>query len=98
MAELKDMLYKVSITSTSGDMNVDVKGICFDSRKVQPGFLFIAIKGTQSDGHGFIGTAVAGGVAAVIAEKLPDELNSLVTYVTVKDTSLALGLIAANFY
>jgi UDP-N-acetylmuramoyl-L-alanyl-D-glutamate--2,6-diaminopimelate ligase len=98
MAELKDMLYKVSITSTSGDMNVDVKGICFDSRKVQPGFLFIAIKGTQSDGHGFIGTAVAGGVVAVIAEKLPDELNSLVTYVTVKDTSLALGLIAANFY
>jgi UDP-N-acetylmuramoyl-L-alanyl-D-glutamate--2,6-diaminopimelate ligase len=98
MAELKDMLYKVSITSTSGDMNVDVKGICFDSRKVQPGFLFIAIKGTQSDGHGYIGTAVAGGVAAVIAEKLPDELNSLVTYVTVKDTSLALGLIAANFY
>jgi UDP-N-acetylmuramoyl-L-alanyl-D-glutamate--2,6-diaminopimelate ligase len=98
MTELKDMLYKVSITSTSGDMNVGVAGICFDSRKARPGFLFIAIKGTQSDGHGFIGAAVSSGVAAVVAEKLPDELKGNVTYVTVKDSSLALGLIAANFY
>jgi UDP-N-acetylmuramoyl-L-alanyl-D-glutamate--2,6-diaminopimelate ligase len=98
MAELKDILYKVSITSTSGDMNVDVKGICFDSRKAKPGFLFIAIKGTLSDGHAFIGAAVAGGAGAVVAEKLPDELKDNVTYVSVKDTSLALGMIAASFY
>jgi UDP-N-acetylmuramoyl-L-alanyl-D-glutamate--2,6-diaminopimelate ligase len=54
MAELKDILYKVPITATSGNMNAEVKGICFDSRKVQPGYLFIAVKGTQSDGHEFI--------------------------------------------
>jgi UDP-N-acetylmuramoyl-L-alanyl-D-glutamate--2,6-diaminopimelate ligase len=98
MAELKDMLYKVSITSTSGDMNVDVKGICFDSRKARPGFLFVAVKGTQSDGHGFIGAAISGGAVAVIAEKLPEEMKGDVTYVTVKDSALALGFIAANFY
>ena len=98
MAELKDLLYKVSITSTSGDMNVDVKGICFDSRKARPGFLFIAIKGTQSDGHAFIGAAASAGAVAIVAEKLPDELKGSVTYVTVKDTGLALGFIAATFY
>lgn len=98
MAELKDVLYKVSITSTSGDMNLDVKGVCFDSRKVRPGFLFIAIKGTVSDGHAFIGAAVSSGAAAIVAEKFPDEMNNKVTYVSVKDASTALGLIAANFY
>src|SRR5688572_1398217 len=98
MAELKDMLYKVSITSTSGDMNVNVTGICFDSRKAKPGFLFIAIKGKLSDGHLFIGAAVSNGAVAVVAEKLPDELKGTVTYTTVKDSALALGFIAANFY
>jgi UDP-N-acetylmuramoyl-L-alanyl-D-glutamate--2,6-diaminopimelate ligase len=98
MAELKDILYKVSITSTSGDMNIEVKGICFDSRKSRPGFLFIAIKGTQSDGHAFIGAAVNGGAAAVVAEVLPEELKDNVTYVSVKDSSLALGMIAASYY
>jgi hypothetical protein len=49
MPELKDILYKVSLTSSRGNMNVDVKGICSDSRKARQGFLFIAVKGTQMD-------------------------------------------------
>jgi len=98
MAELKDVLYKVSITSTSGDMNLDVKGICFDSRKARPGFLFVAIKGALSDGHAFIGSAISLGASAVVVTKFPDELNNNVTYVSVKDTGVALGLIAANFF
>ncbi len=98
MAELKDILYKVHITSTSGNMNVEVKGICFDSRKVQTDFLFIAIKGTQSDGHAFIEKAVGLGAVAVVAETLPASISDKVTYVTVKDSSKALGIIAANFY
>jgi UDP-N-acetylmuramoyl-L-alanyl-D-glutamate--2,6-diaminopimelate ligase len=98
MAELKDILYKVHITSTSGSMNVDVKGICFDSRKVKPGYLFIAVKGTQSDGHAFIEKAVADGAVAVIAEKLPESISDNITYVTVKDSAKALGVVAGNFY
>ena len=98
MAELKDILYKVHITSTSGDMNVDVKGICFDSRKVEPGFLFIAVKGTQSDGHEFITKAVASGAIAVLGEKLPESISDKTTYVTVKDSAKALGIVAGNFY
>ncbi len=98
MGELKDILYKVHITSTSGSMTAEVKGICFDSRKVQPGFLFIAIRGLQSDGHGFIEKAIASGAVAVVAEKLPDIISEKTTYVTVKDSAKALGIIASNYY
>lgn len=98
MAELKDILYRVHITSTSGGMSVDVKGICFDSRKVKPGFLFIAVKGTQSDGHAFIEKSVADGAVAIIAEKLPESISDKITYVTVKDSAKALGIVAGNFY
>lgn len=98
MAELKDILYKVHITSTSGSMNTEVKGICFDSRKVQPGFLFIAVKGTQSDGHAFIEKAIGSGAIAIVAETLPDSISDKVTYVTVKESAKALGIIAGNFF
>lgn len=98
MAELKDILYKVHITSTSGSMNVEVKGVCFDSRKAQPGSLFIAVKGTQSDGHAFIDKAISGGAIAVVAEKLPDTLSENITYVAVKDSAKALGVIVGNYY
>jgi UDP-N-acetylmuramoyl-L-alanyl-D-glutamate--2,6-diaminopimelate ligase len=98
MAELKDILYKAPITSTSGNMSVEVKGICFDSRKVQPGYLFIAVKGTQSDGHEFISKALADGAIAVVVEKLPEAISDKITYVTVKDSAKALGIIACNFY
>jgi len=79
-------------------MNVDVKGICFDSRKVRPGYLFVAVKGTQSDGHAFIEKSVADGAIAIIAEKLPESISDKITYVTVKDSAKALGIVAANFY
>jgi UDP-N-acetylmuramoyl-L-alanyl-D-glutamate--2,6-diaminopimelate ligase len=96
--ELKDILYKVHITSASGDMAVDINGICSDSRKVLPGFLFVAIKGTQSDGHTFIETAISMGAIAIIAEKLPELNVPNVTYVTVKESGNALGVVASNFY
>lgn len=98
MAELKDILYKVHITSTSGSMTVEVKGICFDSRKTKSGFLFVAVKGTLSDGHLFMEKAVASGAIVVVAEKLPERISDNVTYVTVKDSAQALGIIAANYY
>ena len=98
MVELKDIVYKVHLTSTSGNMNAEVKGICFDSRKAQPGFLFIAIKGTLSDGHAFIEKAVSQGAIGVVAENLPAHISDKVTYVTVKDSAKALGVIASNFY
>jgi UDP-N-acetylmuramoyl-L-alanyl-D-glutamate--2,6-diaminopimelate ligase len=96
--ELKDILYKVSLTSGSGDMTVDVKGICFDSREVKPGFLFVALKGTQSDGHQYISKALSLGAVAVVCEVLPDVVPDNVTIVTVKNSAQALGVIASNFF
>ncbi|MCB0493544.1 MAG: UDP-N-acetylmuramoyl-L-alanyl-D-glutamate--2,6-diaminopimelate ligase [Cyclobacteriaceae bacterium] len=98
MHELKDILYKVNITSASGDMGISLKGIAFDSRKVKEGFLFVAVKGTQSDGHEFIKAAIQKGATAIVCEKLPETLSTNITYVTVKDSAKALGTIAANFY
>jgi UDP-N-acetylmuramoyl-L-alanyl-D-glutamate--2,6-diaminopimelate ligase len=98
MAELKDILYKVSLTSASGNMNVSVSGICFDSRKVKPGYLFVAVKGTQADGHQFIPKAVEMGANAIVCETLPETIYEKATYVTVKNSAQSLGVITANFF
>jgi UDP-N-acetylmuramoyl-L-alanyl-D-glutamate--2,6-diaminopimelate ligase len=98
MASLKDILYKVSLTSSFGNMDVDVKGICFDSRKVQPGFVFVAVKGTLSDGHQFITKALDLGASMIVCEKLPDTVRENATYVTVKDSAAALGVMASNYF
>lgn len=98
MAELKNILYKVSLKSSYGSMEADVKGISFDSRKVQPGFLFVAVKGSTSDGHAFISKAVELGATVIVCEQLPEAVNENITYVAVKDSAQALGIISANFF
>jgi UDP-N-acetylmuramoyl-L-alanyl-D-glutamate--2,6-diaminopimelate ligase len=98
MAALRDILYKVNITSTSGNMDVEVKGIAFDSRKVKQGFLFVAIKGHQTDGHEFVEKAVGSGATVIVCEKLPEAISDTNTYVSVKGSAKALGIIASNFY
>lgn len=98
MAELRDILYKVSLVSASGDMTMDIKSVCFDSRKVDNGALFVAVKGTQVDGHEFIANAIKQGAIAIVCQNLPEEIHPDVTYVAVKDSAAALGIIASNFY
>ena len=98
MAELKDILYKVSLKSSYGDMNAVITGICFDSRKVKNGFLFVAVAGTTSDGHNFIPKAIELGASVIVCENLPEGINEKITYVAVKDSAQALGIIASNFY
>jgi UDP-N-acetylmuramoyl-L-alanyl-D-glutamate--2,6-diaminopimelate ligase len=95
--ELKDILYKVPLTSSYGDMTTVVKGICSDSRRAQEGFAFVAVKGTQSDGHDYIDKAISLGSKVIICQKMPATVNESVTYVTVKDSAVALGIIASNF-
>jgi UDP-N-acetylmuramoyl-L-alanyl-D-glutamate--2,6-diaminopimelate ligase len=97
MAELKDILYKVSLTAAYGDMNVSVTGVTSDSRQVQPGYVFVAVRGTQTDGHQFITKAVELGASAVVCETLPETIYEKTTFVTVKDSAQSLGIIAANF-
>ncbi len=98
MAALKDILYKVSLKSVSGNMETEVKALAFDSRKVEAGTAFVAVKGTQVDGHEFIGTAIEKGAVAVICEELPEQPNENIAFVQVQDSSKALGFMASNFF
>lgn len=95
---LNDILYKVNLTSVSGNMSRQVNSVCFDSRKVNEGSLFVAVRGTQVDGHGFIEKAIELGAIAIICEEMPILPHPDVTYVEVKNSSAALGVIASNFY
>jgi len=94
----KDILYKVAIEAVHGSTDVAVHAIHFDSRKIESNDVFVAIKGTLSDGHSFIDKAISLGATVVVCEDLPDNLLSQITYVQVKDTNAALAHLATNFY
>jgi UDP-N-acetylmuramoyl-L-alanyl-D-glutamate--2,6-diaminopimelate ligase len=98
MKILKDILYKVSLTSTMGDMERAVDSIVFDSRQVVRDSAFVAIAGTQVDGHEYIATAIEKGASVIIGEKLPESLLPGVTYVQVANSAKALGIMASNFF
>lgn len=98
MKILKDILYKVPMEAVSGSTSVTVNAIQFDSRKVELNDVFVAIRGTLSDGHKFIDTAVNNGALAVICEELPSNIVNEVTYVQVANSQTALAYMAANYY
>lgn len=98
MKILKDILYGVSLKQVSGSTDQEVASICFDSRKAEPGALFIAVKGTISDGHDFIAKAIDLGATAIICESFPDTRRNGVCYFLVDDSAKSLGVIAANFF
>lgn len=98
MATLQHILYRVRIVSVAGSTETEVKDVQIDSRLVSPGSCFIAVRGTVSDGHDFISTAVEKGAIAIVCEELPVELNKNVQYVTVVNSAIAAGIIAHNFY
>ncbi|NJN27393.1 MAG: UDP-N-acetylmuramoyl-L-alanyl-D-glutamate--2,6-diaminopimelate ligase [Cyclobacteriaceae bacterium] len=97
MKLLKDILYKVSLTATSGDMNIPVASVHFDSRKVAKGDVFVAVAGTQVDGHQFIQKAIAQGAVAIVCEHAMDAQPG-VAVVQTESSSKALGIIASNYY
>jgi UDP-N-acetylmuramoyl-L-alanyl-D-glutamate--2,6-diaminopimelate ligase len=94
----KDILYKVAIEAVHGSTDVTVNAIHFDSRKIESNNVFVAIKGTLSDGHSFIDKAISLGASVIVCEALPVNLLSQITYVQVKDTNEALAHLATNFY
>lgn len=95
---LKDILYKVAIDAVQGSTDVEVNNIHFDSRKIKSNDVFVAIRGTVSDGHSFIDKAVSLGASVVVCEELPTEIVSQITYVKVNDTNEALAHLATNWY
>jgi len=95
---LKDILYKVGLLEVKGDMLQTVSNIAVDSRIVTAGDLFVAVRGTLTDGHKYIEQAIEKGATSVVCEEMPEETADGITFMRVKDSSLALGIIAANFY
>ena len=95
---LKDILYGVSLSAVSGSTNVMVNSIVFDSRKVELDDVFVAIKGTVTDGHKYIEQVVAAGAKAIICEELPSVMVNGVVYVEVDNGNKALAIMASNYY
>lgn len=96
--KLDVLLKNIEPVYISGETEKDIAGINTDSRAVKPGDLFVAVKGTQADGHAYIGKAVAQGAVAVVCEALPEEQSEGVTYVQVADSESAVGRLATAFY
>jgi UDP-N-acetylmuramoyl-L-alanyl-D-glutamate--2,6-diaminopimelate ligase len=98
MTTFADILYRAGITEVVGHTKIEVKGITADSRLVESGFCFVAVSGTQVDGHKFISKAVQQGATAIICETLPEHLEEDVTYAVVSNSAKALGIAAGHFY
>jgi UDP-N-acetylmuramoyl-L-alanyl-D-glutamate--2,6-diaminopimelate ligase len=98
MKVLKDILYKVAIEAVKGPTDIAINKIEFDSRKIELNDVFVAIKGSLSDGHTFIDKALELGATAVICETFPERIVNGVTYIQVNSSNEALAFLSANFY
>jgi UDP-N-acetylmuramoyl-L-alanyl-D-glutamate--2,6-diaminopimelate ligase len=95
---LKDLIYRVSLVSISGHTDVETTSIAFDSRMVEKGNVFVAVKGVSSDGHQYIQQVIDKGITQIVCEDLPEKIVEGVTFVQVKDSSEALGIMSSNFF
>ena len=96
--KLSELLKNVKVITSQGDMDIEIKDVNIDSRKIGNGHLFIAMKGTQVDGHKFINKAIELGASAILLEDMPEELNEKVSYVQVASTEEEAGKVATMFY
>lgn len=98
MKQLQDLLYQVPLLEIKGELNRLAVDFTADSRQVQNGWLFVAVRGTQTDGHQYIDQALGKGATIIVCEELPPALDAAVTYVRVRSSAEALAYIAANYY
>lgn len=98
MKLLRDILYGVRIDDVVGNTNVAIDSMTMDSRRVGNFSLFVAVKGTQTDGHEYIAQAVEKGAVAIICQEIPKNRYEKATYVCVQNSAEAMGILASNFY
>ncbi|MCG1036105.1 UDP-N-acetylmuramoyl-L-alanyl-D-glutamate--2,6-diaminopimelate ligase [Polaribacter sargassicola] len=98
MRNLKDILYQVAIQQVFGITDVVVNNIVFDSRKIELNDVFVAQKGVTVDGHLYIDKAIGLGAKVIVCEDFPSDKKEGITYVEVKDSNVALAIMASNFY
>ena len=96
--KLEYILKSINVIETIGCINQEISGIQIDSRQIESGHLFVAVKGTQTDGHAYINKAIEKGASAIVCEMLPEELKKDVTYIKVMDTEDSVGKLATAFY
>jgi UDP-N-acetylmuramoyl-L-alanyl-D-glutamate--2,6-diaminopimelate ligase len=96
--KLSELLKHVEVLNVLGDIDVEITGVNIDSRRIEGHHLFVAIPGTQTDGHQYIPKAIELGAAAILCEHLPSECTTGITYVTVASTEDAVGKVATMFY
>ena len=96
--KLNELLKNITPIKIIGNDDVEITGVNIDSRRIKTGHLFVAMKGTQVDGHLFIGKAIELGAISVLCEDLPEVLQKGITYVQVESTEDAVGKVATLFY
>jgi UDP-N-acetylmuramoyl-L-alanyl-D-glutamate--2,6-diaminopimelate ligase len=96
--KLIELLKNVNVLNTYGDTGVEITGVNIDSRRIEAGHLFVAIPGTQTDGHKYIPKAIELGAAAILCEQMPEEQAEGVTYVVVESTESVVGIVATHFF
>ena len=96
--KLIELLKNVEVLNTFGETEVEITGVNIDSRRIEAGHLFVAIPGTQTDGHKFIPKAIELGAAAILCERMPEEHAEGVTYVVVEFTESVVGIVATHFF
>lgn len=95
---LKDLLKNIKPLRIEGNENTGITGVNIDSRRIEKGHLFAAIKGTQADGHNYIDKAIELGATAILCEDMPEKLKPGITYIQVTSTEEATGNVATTFY
>ncbi len=95
--KLSELIEEITPHAVVGSPGVEVSSLAFDSRKVEKGSLFFAIRGTQADGHDFIDAAIGNGAVAVVCDRLPEDTTGA-TYVQAADTAQAMAVMASTFW
>ena len=98
MAGINEIIRGVKVSLVTGESNPVINNIEFDSRKVTAGTLFVAVKGTRTDGHDFINGAIESGASAIICEVLPGKTNKNICWIETDDSAEALGIVSSNFF
>jgi len=98
MIALKDILYKVEPITILGDSNRNINQLQFDSRKVAQDDVFIAVNGTQVDGHKFIDSCIKAGATCIVCEDIPENTPENICFIQVSNSAKTLGIMASNFY
>ena len=94
--KLEEIIKNIQIKQQTGDVSKDIAGIHIDSRLVEENHLFVAVRGTQTDGHNYITKAIEKGATAIVCETLPEHLSEHVTYLQVADTEAIVGELALS--